>query len=117
MTSPGAYDIVCFQGTDLEVDWTFEQSDGATQALYNVSAHLGIRKYTGDVSSPFVQWSTNTGELTVHERTGLVELRVDHDATALLTKSGMYDLFFQAGTGDAVKVLKGHFLLDPEVTR
>jgi len=117
VTSPGEYDIVCFQGTDLEVDWTFKRPDGSTQELYNVSAHLGIRKYTGDVTSPFAQWSTTTGELIIGIRSGLVQLRVHHDATAAISKSGMYDLFFQEGTGNAVKVLKGHFLLDPEVTR
>lgn len=114
----GRYDIACKQGTDLEVVWSFKRPNGSLQPLHGLSAHLGVKKYMSGSLSTFVQWSTDSGEITIDPQAGTVTLAVTAAATAALNYSGVYDLFFQVmPNGDALKVIEGNFVLDKEVTR
>lgn len=117
-TACGLYDIHCKQGTDLCVTWDIQRPGGAVQGLHGLSAHLGVKRYYAGSLFTFVQWSTDTGEIVIDPALGRISLNVDAEATSELPSAGVYDLFLQeTPAGSALKIVKGMFFLDKEVTR
>lgn len=111
----GLYNFLCEQGVTFRRTVTLTDSAGEPLDLVGATARMQVRK---EVKSPtvLIELSTVNGGIEVGEEPGTLHLLIEDNDTAALEKGGVYDLEISMG-GDVVRVLKGKFDLDPEVTR
>lgn len=115
------YDLTVLQGESFDLTLLFKDSTGAVQDLTGYNARMQARVKITDAEFVF-EWSTAGGELVVDGPAGTVTFAVDDTPINALSTdnkqhSWPYDLFLIQPNGEPVKVLMGHVLLIPRVTR
>lgn len=124
----GEYDLTIEQGSTLAFDVTWaEDDDGETPiSLTGWSALLQVRPRASSSTVLFAASSGSFGEVTYPTGTitlepdgdeGRLLIEADPEATALITRSGVYDLELTNVGGQVVKLLRGQAVLVKEVTR
>ena len=117
----GTYRINCDQGATFERSLTIYQPAvlGASAVpvdLTGYSARMQVRPET-DASATLVELTTENGRITLGGVAGTIELFIDAETTATIDRDGVYDLEIYNAAGTVYRVIKGRFVLDPEVTR
>ena len=120
----GVYNITCEQGATfiriIEIEYP-DPVDPTTYLPFDLtgySARMQVRR-TIDSSTPMVSLNSSGGGIEVQY--GGVEnaLRIfmSDEQTSAITSDGVYDLEIESSGGVVSRVLRGTFLLSPEVTR
>jgi len=120
----GVYNITCEQGATfirlIEIEYP-DPSDPTTYLPFDLtgySARMQVRR-TVDSSTPMVSLNSSSGGIQMQY--GGVEnamrIFMSDEQTSTITSDGVYDLEIESSGGVVSRVLRGTFLLSPEVTR
>ena len=111
----GLYNFLCEQGVTFRRTITLTDATNLPIDLEGAIARMQVRK---DVKSDVVliELSTENGRIQIGEEPGTLVLYISSDDTSTIERGGVYDLEIYTGSDD-LRVLKGKFDLDPEVTR
>lgn len=112
---PGTYNITVYQGDTFNLLFTID-TDGTPWNLTGYTAKMQVR--------PFVESTTTILDLqspagiTLGTTSGTVSVNVSAAGMAAATAGRhVYDLELTSGGGVKTKILKGAFIILPEVTR
>jgi molybdopterin-binding protein len=121
----GNYNITSEQGSSFLRVLNFEYPDasdptGGTYLAWDLAgytARMQIRRLITDAAY-MIELTTENSGITLEASNVQGEIRIEMTAaqTAALTTSGVYDLELIQGA-DVIKVIKGNFTLNLEVTR
>jgi hypothetical protein len=117
----GVYRINCDQGATFERTMTiYNPSVGGASAtpvnLTGYSARMQVRPET-DSNEIMVELTTENGRLTLGGVAGTIEMEIEADVTETFDTDGVYDLEIYNNAGKVYRVIKGRFVVEPEVTR
>jgi hypothetical protein len=112
----GTYKITCDQGATFERVFTVKDGNGDLLNLTGYTARMQVRPEI-DSAEVLVELTTQNGRIVLGGVAGTIALSLDAGITAEIDKDGVYDLEIISAGGDVYRVLKGRFVLDPEVTR
>jgi len=98
----------------LQIVWT--NDDGSPVDMTGATAKMQLR--TSVTSSTVVlELSSENGRITIGQA-GRLDLQIAADDTAAMpTASGVYDLEVKFASGVVKKIIRGSYLVTPEVTR
>jgi hypothetical protein len=113
----GKHNFLCEQGATFNplITWRDESN-----ALVDVTGYTARMQVRPTVASTTVTTSltTENGRITLGGAAGTIELLITDEDTALLTPATYkYDLEMVSSGGTVVRLIKGNFKVDPEVTR
>lgn len=111
----GVYNIRCDQGSTLERVITVTQSDGTPVDLSGYSARMQVRRRLGSEDT-LLDLTTEGGEIVLGGEDGTIAISISATQTAEVPRSGVYDLELVNGP-TVTKILRGQFILQPEVTQ
>lgn len=112
----GIYNFTCEQGA------TFTRVINATDAagdpidLTGYTARMQVRRDL-DASSIIIELTTENGRISLDGASGEITLTIDAEDTSAIPRPGVYDLELESDGGTVIRLLKGTFNLDSEVTR
>lgn len=112
----GTYKITCDQGATFERVFTIKDGNGDPLNLTGYTARMQVRPEI-DSDEVLVELTTQNGRIALGGAEGTIALSLDAATTAEIDKDGVYDLEIISAGGEVHRVLKGRFVLDPEVTR
>ena len=113
----GIYNFTCEQGVTFSRSFTLKDSTGDLMDLTDYVARMQVRRDV-DAAEPMIELTTENDGIVLGGEAGTVTLFISSDDTSEITHSGVYDIEIQEGPdGQVRRVLKGKFILDPEVTR
>ena len=117
----GTYRINCDQGATFERSLTIYQPAvlGASAVpvdLTGYSARMQVRPET-ESSEVLVELTTENGRLTLGGAAGTIVMEIEADVTETFDNDGVYDLEIYNTDGKVYRVIKGRFVIQPEVTR
>ena len=117
----GIYRMNCDQGATFERTLTIynpsvEGASATPVDLTGYSARMQVRPET-DSSEIMVELTTENGGLTVGGAAGTIEIEIDADVTETFDVDGVYDLEIYNNAGKVYRVIRGRFVVEPEVTR
>lgn len=112
----GTYKITCDQGATFERVFTVKDGQGDLLNLTGYTARMQVRPEI-DSDEVLVELTTQNGRITLGGAAGTITLSLSAATTAGIDKDGHYDLEIISAGGEVYRVLKGRFVLDPEVTR
>lgn len=108
-------DLVIEQGSDLDVPISAFDEAGDERDFTNYTAVLHVREFI-DSSDTLFEMSTTIGNITTDD--GKVTLHFARaDFEGVDWRDGEYDLEVTSQLGKRERLMKGHFRIDPEVTR
>lgn len=117
----GVYRINCEQGATFTRSLTLYNPTingvpGEPVDLTGYSARMQVRP---EVDSPdvLVELTTENGYITLGGPLGTMDLYIPADVTKNIDSDGRYDLKIYNTVGAVYRVIKGPFVVDPEVTR
>lgn len=117
----GIYRMNCDQGATFERTLTiYNPSVGNASAtpvdLTNYSARMQVRPET-DASEVMVELTTENGRLTLGGAAGTIDIEIEASVTETFDVDGVYDLKIYNNAGKVYRVIRGRFVVEPEVTR
>lgn len=112
----GIYNFTCEQGATFTRVITATDSAGDEIDLTGYTARMQVRRDI-DASSIIIELTTENGRISLGGVTGEVTLTIDADDTSDISRPGVYDLELESDGGTVIRLLKGAFNLDSEVTR
>lgn len=112
----GVYKIVCDQGATFERLLTINDANNEPLDLTDYTARMQVRPEI-DSDEIMVELTTENGRITLGGAAGTIELNLTPEVTATIDRDGFYDLEIISNGGAVHRVLRGRFVLDPEVTR
>lgn len=108
-------DLAIEQGSDIDVPITAFDELGVERNFTGYTAVMQIRAYT-DSPDVLLEMSTANGKITTTD--GKVTLHfVRADFESVTWRDGEYDLEVTSPLNKRDRLMKGHFMIDPEVTR
>lgn len=122
---PGSLDFACYQGAEFREALNWTDSDGNQIDLTGYTARMQVRK-TVDSEDVLLELTTANGRIDLTPVVGPPEynvlLVVEAADTAALQatpfdRKWRYDLELVPAGGEVVRMLKGKFVVDLEVTR
>lgn len=113
----GVYNIRCDQGSTFQrvITVTEPPATGDVQVpvdLTNYTGRMQVRKTSG--GTQLISLTSGAG-ITLGGVDGTITIDMTAAQTAGITRSGVYDLELVTGS-TVVKILRGQFILTPEVT-
>src|SRR6266498_370370 len=107
-------DITIEQGADVDVPWVLKNPDGTVYQLTGASALMRIRAFT-DSTVVLLELSTANSKIQLDTVNGILTMKfAAADFAAGAWWSGVYDLKITTSANKKVRILKGHFYVDPE---
>jgi hypothetical protein len=70
-----------------------------------------------DSATVLVELTTENGRLALGGAAGTIDMEIEAEVTATIDRDGVYDLEIYNNAGKVYRVIKGRFVLEPEVTR
>jgi hypothetical protein len=130
----GVYNIICEQGSELNLLVQVEQPDLATDPTGQTYEPFDLRGYTArmqvrrTIESPnvIVNLTTENGGLNINPDSvepfpgfeyNNLQIFMSHSQTAALTSGGVYDIELVSEDGNVHRLLRGEFKFAYEVTR
>jgi hypothetical protein len=112
----GYYDILCEQGATLLRTFTWRDKKGDPVPLAGYEARMQVRRFASD-EEVLVELTTENGGISFPDE-GKIQLTIDAPTTTDLTPGvAFYDLELESPEGIVTRLLRGKFIVDPEVTR
>lgn len=112
----GIYNFTCEQGATFSRIFTAYDETGDPINLTGFTGRMQVRR-TAKASAIIISLTTANGRMTLGGANGQVALSLTATETAAITESGVYDLELVSASGQVIRLLKGSFRLDEEVTR
>lgn len=114
----GKYNFLCEQGATFSPSITWTLDDGTTPInLSGYSARMQVREEF-DSTTYQISLTTENGRITLGGATGTIDLLItDEDTTLLTAGTYKYDIELVSPLGTVVRLLKGNFKVDPEITK
>lgn len=112
----GVYKIVCDQGSTFSRLLTIRNGQDELLDLTGYTARMQVRPEV-DSNEVLVELTTENGRIALGGAAGTVLLHLPPEITATIPTDGFYDLEIVTNGGAVYRLLRGKFLLDPEVTR
>jgi hypothetical protein len=118
----GTYNMTCDQGSTFLRTFVLEYQDAIDPNLYhphNLSGYTARMQIRRDISSSTVlaELTTENGKISVGGSNGEVTVTMTAQQTALIERSGVYDIEIVSPSGEVQKIVRGDFVLNLEVTR
>lgn len=112
----GIYKIKCDQGATFQRLLTIRDGNDDLFDLTGFTARMQVRP---EVLSDevLVELTTENGRITLGGANGTILLSLSPQVTATIDTDGFYDLEIVSSGGNVYRLLRGAFVLDPEVTR
>jgi hypothetical protein len=112
----GIYNFICEQGATFTR--VINATDGAGDPidLTGYTARMQVRRDM-DATAALIELTTENGRISLGGETGEITLTIDADDTSDIPRPGVYDLELESDSGTVIRLLKGAFYLDSEVTR
>ena len=110
----GVYNIRCDQGSTLRRVITVTQSDGTPVDLTGYGARMQVRRRITSTDA-LLDLNTEDGGIELGGEDGTITISISASQTAEVARSGVYDLELVNGA-TVTKILRGQFILQPEVT-
>lgn len=118
--SAGKHDIVIEQGATFHRRITYTDDADNPIDLTDWTARMQVRE-NFSTDPALAEWTTETNGLDITDPVnGVIEILIEADESQEWTfRSGVYDLeLVQPAPGDdVIRLIKGNFTVDPEVTR
>lgn len=112
----GYYDILCEQGATFQRVFTWKDKVGELVPLAGYTARMQVRRFVTD-TAPVISLTTENGRISLPSA-GKIHVTLDAATTAGLQKmDAVYDLELISSAGVVTRLLRGKFIVDPEVTR
>lgn len=116
-TEPANYNLVIYQGANLNQQFIWKDSSDALVNLTGYTARMMARTHV-DAPTPFITLTTENGGITLGGAAGTITLLMTAAATAALTDTvGFYDLELVSGGGTVTRFLQGIVTVSREITR
>ena len=112
----GIYNFSVDQGATFSRRITLRNPDETLYDLTGYTARMHIRRELPDTETMLIL-TTENGRITLGGNLGTIDLLVDDEDTATLTRDGVYDLEIEDDEGAVYRVLKGAVRVSLEVTR
>lgn len=122
----GRYDIEVDQGTTFRKTITWKDSSSALVNLTGYTARMQVRA-SFSASTTIASLTTSNGGITLGGTAGTIALYISASDTAAFSTAspsnfadafvGVYDLELVSASGDVTRLLRGDFIVNPEVTR
>jgi hypothetical protein len=113
----GIYNFICEQGATFNRTFTVKDAAGDPLDLTDFIARMQVRRDI-DAAEPMIELTTENGGIELGGEEGTVSLFISAGDTSDIPRSGVYDIEIQSGqNGETSRILKGQFILDPEVTK
>jgi len=113
----GVYNFICEQGATFNRTFTIKDSSQNPLDLTDFVARMQVRRDI-DAAEPMIELTTENGGIELGGEEGTVSLFISAGDTSDIPRSGVYDIEIQSdNSGEISRVLKGKFVLDPEVTK
>ncbi len=112
----GIYNFICEQGATFTrvLNATDDANDPIDLTGY--TARMQVRRDL-DATGILIELTTENGRITLGGATGDITLTIDADDTSAIPRPGVYDLELESDSGIVIRLLKGAFTLDSEVTK
>lgn len=112
----GIYNFTCEQGATFTRVINVTDDAGDPIDLTGYTARMQVRRDI-DAATSLIELTTENGRISLGGEEGTVTLNITADDTSTVPRSGVYDLELESASGTVIRLLKGAFGLDPEVTR
>lgn len=115
----GKHNFLCEQGATFNPTITWKDEAETPVSLVGYTARMQVRtNYADSGVAIIISLTTENGRITLGGAAGTIELFIDADDTdGLPSGTHKYDLELESNDGTVVRLLKGNFKVDPEVTR
>lgn len=113
----GKHNFLCEQGATFNPTITWKDEANNLVDLTGYTARMQVRS---DFSSTviIISLTTENARITLGGAVGTIELLItDEDTTLLTAGTYKYDLELVSSLGTVVRLLKGNFKVDPEITK
>jgi hypothetical protein len=119
MSAPaGLYNIVADQGSTLSRTIVWKDPAKKPIRMAGYTARMKVR--ASSTSDPILSLTTENGRITLGENNGQIQLYISDEVMATIPEGKyLYDLEMVAPSSDlyVYKLLRGNFVVRPEVTR
>ena len=113
----GKHNFLCEQGATFNPLVTWKDEALALVDVTGYTARMQVRPQI-DSDTITISLTTENGRITLGGAAGTIELLITDEDTALLDPGTYkYDLEMVASIRTVIRLLKGNFKVDPEVTR
>lgn len=112
----GIYNFTCEQGATFTRVINATDDAGDPIDLTGYTARMQVRRDI-DATATLIELTTENGRITLGGEAGTITLNIDADDTSDIPRPGVYDLELESASGIVIRLLKGAFYLDSEVTR
>ena len=113
----GKLDIFIEQGATFSKVITWKDGQENPIDLTGYTARLQCRASTSSADTVF-NLTTDNGGIVLGGAIGTITLTISAaDTSAATQQSGVYDLELEDASGTVTRLLKGSFIIDPEITR
>lgn len=112
----GIYNFICEQGVTFQRSITATDSAGDLLDLTGYTARMQIRRDI-NATTTLAELTTENGGITLGDDAGTIDLFISADDTSDITRDGVYDLEIISPSDIVIRLLKGKFEIDQEVTR
>lgn len=117
----GRYKITCEQGATFRRNFTIYQPSlpGASALPVNLTGYSARMQVRPEVESDtvLVELTTENGRITLGGVNGTLLMQIEAAITSMIASDGVYDLEIYNSDDEVYRVIKGKFIVDPEVTR
>ena len=117
----GKYDIIVEQGATWTRVITYKDDAGAVIDLTDWEARMQVRQDYTSADPPLAEWTSDpVAGITIDGPAGEITIIIEADESQEWDfRQGVYDLeLVQPAPGDdVIRLIKGKFTVDPEVTR
>ena len=118
----GSYNMVCEQGTTFSRRFEMQYPDAEDPTIYypydltGYTARMQIRR-TIESPTAMISLTTENNGISIDEEDGAVTVTMNHNQTAALDSSGVYDIELINNSGIVSRMIQGNFTLSLEVTK
>lgn len=112
----GVYNFICEQGATFNRVIHATDASGDPIDLTDYTARMQVRRDL-DASDVLIELTTENDRISLGGANGEITLTIDAEDTSSIPRPGVYDLELESDSGTVIRLLKGTFKLDSEVTR
>jgi hypothetical protein len=112
----GYYNMVCEQGATFIRSFTWKDRAGDPVPLEGYTARMQVRRRVND-DEVVMEFTTENGGIEITGPGKLVITASEAETAGLQPMTGVYDLELVSPTDVTTRLLRGQFVIDPEVTR
>jgi len=118
----GTYNMTCDQGSTFVRTFVVQQQDAVDPTVYHpydltgYTARMQIRR-DEFATATLAELTTANGKISINGPTGTVTVSMTAEQTALIERSGVYDIEIVSPSTEVHKIVRGAFNLNLEVTR